>query len=91
MNITTYGRNACHAAANSPEITACELYKAEPNGHKFAVGEERTLTGLVEYPEFNGQKVIISAIREDGPRGKAYYIRGEINCFINWVYEDRLC
>lgn len=46
--------------------------------------------GLVDYPECNGMDVVVDQIREDGPRGKAYYIH-EIEALpINWVYEYRL-
>ena len=59
--------------------------------HKFAVGETRTLTGLIDFPEFNGERVKITGIREDGPRGKAYYVEGRIaDEACNWVYEYRL-
>lgn len=65
-------------------------YKAETNGHKYASGETRTLTGLESYPEYNGEKVEIIAIRDDGEHGKAYYVKGRINEVFHWVYEYRL-
>lgn len=71
-------------------VQSAELYTAPADGHKFAVGETRILTGLQDFPEFNGQPVEITAIRQDGPKGKAYYVKGEINKFVNWVYEYRL-
>lgn len=55
-----------------------------------APGETRTLTGLVDFPEYNGQKVKITAIRMDGPKGKAYYVEGKINDVVNWIYKCRL-
>ena len=67
-----------------------ELYPAESSGHKFKIGDELTLTGLVDFPEYNGQKVAIKAFRKDGDHGKAYYIDGEVNAMLNWVYEYRL-
>lgn len=67
-----------------------ELFPIEPNGHKFSVGAILVLTGLTTYPEYNGQEVKITACREDGSKGKAYYIEGQINEVLNWVYEDRL-
>lgn len=45
---------------------------------KPAPGEIRTLTGLRDFPEHNGEQVKITAIREDGTSGKAYYIEGRI-------------
>ena len=80
----------CRAIAKHPNFTSAELFQAEPDGHKFQPGEERTLVGLVDFPEYNGQTVTISAIRKDGPNGKAYYVRGAINEVANWVYEYRL-
>lgn len=80
----------CRAISQSPDFTSRELFKAEANGHKFTPGETKTLTGLVNYPEYNGQAVKITAIRQDGAHGKAYYIEGQINEVVNWVYEYRL-
>jgi len=74
-----------------PGFVHMELFKIEPNGHKYAAGESRTLTSLsADMAEYNGQKVEITAIRKDGERGKAYYIKGKINEKANWVHEDRL-
>ena len=77
-------------AANNPRIKSIELFRSKENGHLFKVGEERELTGLEDFPEFNRQKVKITAIRENGESGRAYYIEGPINQFLNWVYEYRL-
>ena len=76
------------AIHESPTWQSAELYPAESNGHKYKPGEMRTLTGLRDFPEHNGEQVKITAIREDGTNGKAYYIEGRIP--INWVYEYRL-
>ncbi len=78
------------AMAGNPNIESVELFRAESNGHKFKPGETRVLHSLQDFPEFNGEKVVITAIRDDGPRGKAYYVEGTINQFVNWVYEYRL-
>lgn len=78
------------AISGNPNFTSVELFPGEYNGHKFKAGETRTLTGLVDFPEYNGQTVTITAIRADGPNGKAYYIDGAINAMVNWVYEYRL-
>jgi hypothetical protein len=63
---------------------------ASSNGHFFKPGETRTLIGLESFPEFNGQTVEITNIREDGEHGRAYYVKGAINKYVNWVYEYRL-
>jgi len=90
MNVSIHDPKTIREIAGEPSFTSIELFKSEANGHKFAVGQTATLTGLVDFPEFNGKQVEITAIREDGPRGKAYYIKGEIDAFVNWVYEYRL-
>ncbi len=71
-------------------IKNAELFQATSNGHKYAPGETRMLTGLESFPEYNGQEVKITAIRSDGSHGKAYYVEGKINEVVNWVYEYRL-
>lgn len=78
------------AIAHNPAFKSEELFTANPRGHKFKVGQTCTLAGLTQFPEFNGQPVTITAIREDSTRGRAYYINGKINEFMNWIYEDRL-
>jgi hypothetical protein len=88
--ITLTSPEECRAFAGTGLIESLELYKSESAGHKFKPGEIRTLHGLVDFPEFNGDAVEITAIREDGPNGKAYYVKGRINEFVNWVYEYRL-
>lgn len=87
---STDNPDTLRAIAKDPSFTSAELYKAQSKGHKFAPGEIRTLTGLEHFKEFNGQQVKITAIREDGPYGKAYYVEGKINEVVNWVYEYRL-
>lgn len=67
-----------------------ELFRADPCGHKFSVGQVCVLTGLQSFPEYNGEEVTITAVREDGANGKAYYISGRINEVMNWIYEHRL-
>lgn len=80
----------CRAISGDPRFTSLELFVAQSNGHKFTPNQKCTLVGLMDFPEFNGQEVVISSIREDGARGRSYYINGEINKFVNWVYEYRL-
>lgn len=64
---------------------------SKPNGHKFKPGDKAILTGLESFPEFNGDEVTITNIREDGAHGKCYYVSGRIaEEACNWVYEYRL-
>lgn len=58
--------------------------------HHFAPGDKAVLIELVDFAEYNGDEVTVTAIREDGPNGRAYYIKGRINQHLNWVYEYRL-
>jgi hypothetical protein len=76
--------------AGNPNLESAELYQTEPNGHKFAPGDVCVLTGLEDFAEFNGQEVTITNLRESDKYGRAYYIKGDINTFLNWVYERRL-
>jgi hypothetical protein len=70
-----------------------EVFKGKNNGHKFSVGQKCRLFGLEDYPEFNGEIIEITSIREDGAHGKAYYFKA-INPLVakqlNWTYEYRL-
>lgn len=75
---------------NAHRIEQEELFVTEKAGHKFNIGDTRTLVGLVDFPEFNGEQVEITAFRSDDEYGKTYYIRGRINQYLNWVYEYRL-
>lgn len=78
------------AIKNDPRYKSAELYPALADGHQFKVGDSCVLVGLEDFPEYNGETVEITAIREDGSRGRAYYIEGRINEVLNWVYEYRL-
>ena len=91
MNIlcTTTNPEVIRKLAQDPNLTPAQLFVGKADGHKFKPGDVCTLTGLLDFPEFNGDKVTIDYIREDGPRGKAYYISGS-EIPINWVYEYRL-
>jgi hypothetical protein len=75
---------------NAHTINSEELFKTDKNNHKLDVGETRTLVGLVDFPEYNGEQVEITAFRSDGEYGRTYYIKGNINRYLNWVYEYRL-
>lgn len=78
------------AIKGDPRFVNAQLCPTKRDGHKYDVGETRTLTGLVDFPEYNGEKVTIAGFWEDGFYGKAYYIDGRITEVINWVYEFRL-
>lgn len=70
-----------------------EIAKGKANGHKFKPGDKLELHGLEDYPQYNGEVVEISSIREDGPHGKAYYFKTYNNNLaedLNWTYEYRL-
>jgi len=74
-------------------VTNVELFKGKKNGHKFSVGQRLRLVGLEDYPEFNGEEIEITSIREDGFYGKAYYFKSDnpaIATQLNWAYEYRL-
>lgn len=88
--ISTDDPEACRIISKHPDFQSAELYKVESDGHKYKPGETRTLTGLVDFPEYNGQQVKITAVRMDGAKGKSYYVEGKINDVMNWVYEYRL-
>jgi hypothetical protein len=76
--------------ANDPRLVSTEHRKAEASDHKFKAGDVCILTGLEEFSEYNDDRVTVTAVREDGPHGKAYYVKGRINEMLNWVYEYRL-
>ena len=90
INVSISDVKLLREISDNPDYVSEELFKGDNNGHKFKAGNIATLTGLEDFPEFNGTKVEITSIREDGERGKAYYIKGDIDKFINWVYEYRL-
>ena len=74
-------------------FTNAELYKGKMDNHKFIVGQRLRLIGLEDYPEFNGEEIEITSIREDGPHGKAYYFKTDNSALatqLNWTYEYRL-
>lgn len=88
--ISTTNPDTIRFLAKTGLVQPAEIFKAEPNGHKFKAGQSYKLVGLEDFPEYNGQTVKISSVRENGLKGKAYYIEGKINEMINWVYEYRL-
>lgn len=72
-------------------VVSIQEFKAKrTRRHKFRAGQRCRLVGLVDFPEFNGQIVTVGAIRDDEPKGRTYYITGEINTYMNWVFEYRL-
>jgi len=79
--------------AQGGKVTTAEIFKGASDGHKFLPGDMGELHGLEDYPEFNGEVVKITSIREDGPHGKAYYFETsneELASQLNWTYEYRL-
>jgi hypothetical protein len=82
---------ALRAIAADPRFVSVENRPAERRqDHKFQTGDRALLVGLESFPEYNGEEVTITNVREDGERGRAYYINGRINQHLNWVYEYRL-
>lgn len=74
-------------------FTNIEAFKSKSNGHKFKKGQMCKLFGLEDYPEFDGEIITITSIRQDGLHGKAYYIESDnptIAEQLNWTYEYRL-
>ncbi len=90
ITVTIRDEATIRAVSGNPHFKSAELYKAEADGHLFRVDEKCILHGLTSFPEYNGEEVTISAIREDGPFGKCYYVKGRIEEMCNWVYEYRL-
>ncbi len=88
IRISTDDPNICRDLRQNANFQPVELFPASADGHKFKPGDRCRLVGMTQFPEYNGQIVQITAIREDGPHGKAYYIDGDL--ILNWVYEYRL-
>lgn len=88
--ITTTDPNILRVISENPNFESIEPFKTNPNNHKFKIGDICELTGLVDFPEYNGTNVEITSVRIDGEYGKTYYIKGAINKFLNWTYEYRL-
>lgn len=90
MNISISDPTLVRALADNPNFKSAILNPIEPNEHRYKPGDTCTLTDLVDFPEFNGTTVEIISARSDGPHGKCYYIKGDINKYLNWTYEYRL-
>lgn len=75
---------------NCDKLPMVNCFETERAGHKFSVGDVRILTGLVDFPEFNGEEVEIVGYRMREDAGNTYYVKGRINEYLNWVYEHRL-
>ena len=73
-------------------MVVSEVFVTQKTNHIFKVGDVLELTGLVGFPEYNGETVTITNYRLDGPDGLAYYFTS--NCglekHLNWIYEFRL-
>jgi len=91
INVCIENAAQLRAMSGDPRFKAIELFKAKRNGHKFKRGQKCRLVGMESFPEFNGEKVKITSVRQDGHHGRAYYIENEkVNETLNWVYEYRL-
>ena len=89
MKLTVTDPETIRAIANDPNIGRFQVL-AKNDGHIFTAGEKAILTGLVDFTEYNGRQVTITAIRKNGPEGRAYYVSGKINDHLDWTYEYRL-
>ena len=79
--------------ATGGTCVSSEHLASESNGHKFKPDQKVRLVGLEDYPEFNGEIITITNIREDGVWGKAYYFKTDnpdLASQLNWTYEYRL-
>ena len=98
MKVSFQGSNNAEVISKIGKITRgkfvnAEVFKGKDNGHKFSKGQKCKLVGLGNYPEFNGEIVEITSIREDGLYGKAYYFKTANSLIaeqLNWTYEYRL-
>lgn len=98
MKATFQGKNNARDIKESERIFGVsfrsgETFRGTIDGHKFAKGDILELYGLEDYPQFNGEIVEISSIREDGSHGKAYYFitkNEALSMQLNWTYEYRL-
>lgn len=74
------------------EFIPGEVFPGAICGHLYRPGDTLYLHGLETCPEHNGETVTITAIRQDGPNGRAYYFKGSeaLNAKMNWIYEYRL-
>ncbi len=98
MIFSLQGKNNAEEALEFEKMTGQkiinkELFIGENDGHKFQPEQKAELVGLVDYPQFNGEIVTITSIREDEGFGKAYYFSTDnvdLSNNLNWTYEYRL-
>ena len=98
MKVSLQGSNNAQTISDIEATTggmfiSGEVFKGKNNNHKFGVGQRCKLVGLEDYPEFNGEVIKITSIREDGRYGKAYYFKANnpiIAEQLNLTYEYRL-
>ncbi len=98
MQFSIQGKDNAKAIAEIEKATGGTCVSSEHpagknNGHKFKPAQKVRLVGLEDYPEFNGEIVTITNIREDGTHGKAYYFQtdnSDLANQLNWTYEYRL-
>lgn len=75
------------------KAVSIELFPGNEDGHIFKPTEKAKLVGLLDYPQFNGEIITITSIRQNGSYGKAYYFsteNEELAYVLNWTYEYRL-
>ena len=98
MKVSFQGSNNAKTISDIEAITGsiftnAEVFRDKNKGHKFSTGQRCKLVGLENYPEFNGEIIKITSIRENGFHGKAYYFKADnplIAKQLNWTYEYRL-
>ena len=90
MKFTTVDTQTIREISGNPQFVSEENRVGEPHGHLFKPGDTVQLVGLQSFPEYNGETVLITNIREDDDGKRAYYVKGRINAHLNWVYEHRL-
>jgi hypothetical protein len=87
----TLTKEQIKAQLPSPDDSLFDLpFQIERGEHKYSIGDIKILTGLKQFPFYNGTTVEIIGYREDGEYGLAYYVKGAINREMDWVYENRL-
>lgn len=93
MHVTATTREQVQFLEAFGTLTNTELNKCERGNRIFAIGDRCELHGLEEYPELNGEVVVITAYRESANGLNGYYIRSEsgaVERWLNYVWEKRL-
>ncbi len=98
MIFSLQGKNNAEEALEIEKLLVAKLLiknylLVKNDNHKFQPNQKAELVGLVDYPQFNGEIVTITSIRENGKFGKAYYFSTDnidLSNNLNWTYEYRL-